>query len=232
MFLSRRSGFGGFSFLLCYNASDPLVPLRLDNEAAKTNGSCFIGTKMNRNVSYRKFWNELVSIYGSRCFYCRKEIATTIDHVVPYSYDMDNDINNLVPACALCNSLAGNKHFESVEHKRQYILKQRKTRKNKLCICIRCLLPFAYREHSPSLLLCAECYDEEYGKKLSKRQTWKDWLALLHTAGIPAEAHRSMKVRTGCVREITPEQKVEVLIDEYAEFVAKDEEFARLMCLV
>src|SRR5688500_7331680 len=110
----------------------------------------------DRRMSYKKRWKELIDYYGARCYYCRKEIATTIDHVVPYSWDAVNDIENLVPACALCNCLAGDKIFDSVEKKRQYILAQRSKRNNMRGICTECLLPFAYRRHSPSVFLCAE----------------------------------------------------------------------------
>lgn len=75
-----------------------------------------------RNQRYRKHWKELVSMYGSMCFWCREEPATCIDHCIPYSWDQNNDIDNLVPACITCNALAGSKMFESVEHKRQYIM--------------------------------------------------------------------------------------------------------------
>ena len=66
----------------------------------------------HRVMTYKKWWNELTERYGDFCFYCRKEIATTIDHVVPYSWDEDNSIENLVPACGLCNSLASDKIFD------------------------------------------------------------------------------------------------------------------------
>lgn len=169
-------------------------------------------------------------MYGGKCYYCQREIATTIDHVVPYSWDEDNTIENLVPACGLCNSLASNKHFESVEHKRQYIMGQRKNRANMRAICVECLLPFAYRTHSPSMFLCAECYDEEYGTQFSTGSDWRGWLKSLWLAGIPAEAHRVMKKRTqGYVRIGDREGRVQVLVDEYANIVGTDDRFAAML---
>ena len=79
----------------------------------------------DRVNTYKKYWQELTEMYGNLCFYCRREMATTIDHVVPYSWDSDNRISNLVPACGLCNSIASNKMFDSVIQKQAYILKQR-----------------------------------------------------------------------------------------------------------
>src|SRR3989304_7276904 len=79
--------------------------------------------------AYRKRWDELIDLYGRLCFYCHEEIANTIDHVTPWSYDYDNSIENLVPACSLCNSIAADKHFDDVEQKRQYILNRRNNKR-------------------------------------------------------------------------------------------------------
>lgn len=144
----------------------------------------------NRSRSYRKHWGRLVEMHGALCFYCREEIATTIDHITPWSWDFDDEITNLVPACPLCNMLASDKLFESVEHKRQYILNRRRNRKNRRCICTVCLLPYGYRTMSPSLFLCAECYDKEYETKYSHRPSWAQWLTELTDADIDPSAHR------------------------------------------
>lgn len=186
---------------------------------------------MSRRTSYKKFWIELISYYGARCYYCRKEAATTIDHVVPYSWDAHNGIENLVPCCMLCNGLASNKVFEDVEQKRQYILKQRAKRGNMRAICTECLLPFNYRSHSPSMFLCAECYDCEYGTKRAKTAEWVRWLYQLRQAGIPVEAHRVMKSRMANDLFKTRESKLEVLIDEYARVVDSDDAFAEMLMI-
>jgi len=185
----------------------------------------------DRRTTYKKRWKELIEYYGSRCFYCRKEIATTIDHVVPYSWDAINDIENLVPACALCNCLAGDKMFDDVEAKRRYILTQRSKRTNMRAICAECLLPFNYRSHSPSMFLCAECYDEEYNTTKSKTSEWSRWIWQLRQAGIPAEAHRKMKARMRKVMFKTRDAKMEVLIDEYSYIVDTDDEFAEMLMI-
>jgi len=187
--------------------------------------------KRYRNIRYKKFWDELLKRDGSRCYYCRKEIATTIDHIIPYSWDSNNSIENCVLACALCNSIAGNKMFDSLEHKRQYILNQRKGRANQRAICTGCLLPFSYRIHSPSFLLCAECYDQEYNTEFSKTKEWHKWIGELRLAGIPAEAHRTMKQRLdkAKVKSRTNDVKLELLIDEYSLLIDSDEEFASLL---
>jgi hypothetical protein len=116
--------------------------------------------------------------------------------------------------------------FDSVEHKRQYILEQRKKRANRVAICTECLLPFDYRTHSPSMFLCAECYDDEYKTKYAKTKEWHRWIATLRMAGIPAEAHRKMKRRAVDIRKRDMDARLEVLIDEYSYILNTDGEFA------
>lgn len=153
-------------------------------------------TYNRRRQTYRKHWKELVSIYGSMCFWCREEYATCIDHIVPYSWDQVNDIFNLVPSCMMCNAIAGDKMFESVEHKRQHILNRRASKKRSSILrCSECLVPFVQHEHSPSPFLCAYCYDLEYGTHEQASKSWRMWLALLDEADIPYLAHQEARKR-------------------------------------
>jgi len=190
-----------------------------------------MGYNQQRVMTYKKWWNELVERYGNLCFYCRKEIATSIDHVVPYSWDEDNSIENLVPACALCNSLASNKLFDTVVQKRAYIMKQREKYKNRRAICTECLLPYTYRTHSPSLFLCAECYDQEYNTEHSCTKEWHKWLSQLIKAGIMASAHRITKEKVGKLTLINRGTFIAVLIDEYAQIVSSDDEFFKTLAI-
>lgn len=176
---------------------------------------------IRRNVSYRRHWKNLIKVYGSLCYYCKDEIATTIDHVIPYSHDQDNSINNLVPACSLCNLIAGSKHFEYVEEKRQYILSHRKRKKKTRSICPDCLLPFGYLIHSPSVVLCAECYDLEYGTNYSDKKVWQDWLKILYTAGIAPKAHEN--IRGTSFRYI--HDRKHALVAEYESVLENDKDF-------
>jgi len=99
-----------------------------------------------------------------------------------------------------CNLLAGDAVFDNVEDKRAYILgKQGKKSKSRRAVCTDCMLPYSYREHSPSLFLCAECYDIEYGTEYSKRTKWKHWLKTLKLAGIYPDIHRKIRRKwEGC----------------------------------
>jgi 5-methylcytosine-specific restriction endonuclease McrA len=188
-------------------------------------------SKPRRIHEYKSKWNELIDRYGTRCFYCRKEAATCLDHVVPYSYDQVSDIDNLVPCCVLCNALASNKHFEDVEHKRQYILNERSKRANSQLICSECFLPFVYQEHSPSPFLCCECYDSEYGTTYRMSSQWVKWLKELWAAGIAADAHRAMKRALVDVESSDKKHRVktEYLIDEYLKIMNSDDGFALKM---
>lgn len=150
---------------------------------------------MNRSLRYHRHWNKLVELHGGLCFYCQEEIAVSIDHIIPQSWDHDDSIENLVPACMYCNSIASDKMFEDVEIKRQYILKHR--RRTRRAICTDCLLPFTYRYHSPSLFMCAICYDIEYETKYSKRARWQRWIDLLIEAGIYPDAHTETRNSAG-----------------------------------
>lgn len=181
--------------------------------------------EITRSMTYKKFWNDLAAMYGNLCFYCRKEIATSIDHVIPYSWDGDNSINNLVLACSLCNSLASDKMFDSVIQKQAYILKHREKYKNTRAICKDCLLPYTYRTHSPSLFLCAECYDLEYGTIFSYSPQWKKWLLQLSEAGIMAGAHRIARKKIGECHKYNRGSFMAVLIDEYANIIDSDLSF-------
>lgn len=177
----------------------------------------------NRSMTYKKYWKDLIDIYGARCFYCRQEVATTIDHVVPYDWDGDNKIENLVPACILCNSLAGDKIFEDVEHKRQYILMKRKDRHSMRSICTDCLIPFSYRIHGCSMFLCPECDAQNKDEEFKPNKEWIRWIDELKNAGIPIEAHRAMKAKMDGYSKAS---KLEYLIDKYAE--CADEDFGFL----
>ena len=146
--------------------------------------------RKQRRLVYRKHWNALVRSTFGECYYCG-DIPSVIDHILPVSAGGSHEFDNLVPSCALCNLIAGAKVFDSLEDKRIYVIKRRnQKRKLRRAICTECLLPFGYRSHSPSLFLCAECYDLEYDTNKAQTKRWQDWLRLLDAAGFPIEIYR------------------------------------------
>lgn len=58
------------------------------------------------------------------CVYCGAE-ATSIDHIYPWGQGGTHDRHNLVPACEVCNSIAGIRVFGELAEKRIYILARR-----------------------------------------------------------------------------------------------------------
>jgi 5-methylcytosine-specific restriction endonuclease McrA len=58
------------------------------------------------------------------CFYCGNA-AITIDHVVPWSQGGSMHPMNLVAACTVCNSIAGERLFRDITDKLAYILARR-----------------------------------------------------------------------------------------------------------
>lgn len=51
----------------------------------------------------------IVAMRKKSCFYCGKQNAGTIDHVIPLSRGGTHSIGNLVPACHSCNSRKNNR---------------------------------------------------------------------------------------------------------------------------
>jgi len=58
---------------------------------------------------------------GTPCGYCFQNWATGWDHLIPFSYRADNRRLNLYPSCRRCNSILGNKIFQTIEDKREYV---------------------------------------------------------------------------------------------------------------
>ena len=164
-----------------------------------------------RSGRHRKHWRRLVeeSDNGGLCFYCETRIGSTIDHITPLSFGGSDDIENLVLACPLCNGVASNKVFDDVYLKRSYIQGVIKRRYGKrIAECTDCLILFEYRVNSPSLFLCAECYDYHYGTREANKVKWRQWLNLLDTAGYCIEAHREIALR----RKLSPKLKQNLLL--------------------
>ena len=57
------------------------------------------------------------------CGYCFDSWAVVYDHLRPKSRGGTNHAENLYPACARCNMIAGAKLFSSIEEKRAYCQK-------------------------------------------------------------------------------------------------------------
>lgn len=155
-----------------------------------------------RNV-YKKHWERLILMHGTICVYCGDQPATEIDHVIPLAYVTLHDIENLRPTCSWCNLLASDKVFESFYDKRAYILQKRQKKmhgRHQRTSCGDCWVPYQYPRHSPSPLLCAECYDEEYDTSNRTKAVWRSWLTLLEEAEIEIALFRDFKRRSSDIQ--------------------------------
>lgn len=95
--------------------------------------------------------------YHYGCQYCGGP-GDGVDHIIPYSYlNGHGGENNLVGACQSCNSIAGDRIFESFQEKRAYILTRRsQLKKDKpKNICPDC---GHYFRKKLSSVLCNRCY--------------------------------------------------------------------------
>ena len=62
--------------------------------------------------SAKKQFRELIKYsFGGLCAYCRKERATTVDHLKPKSKGGNSLRSNLVPACRCCNHSKGSEDW-------------------------------------------------------------------------------------------------------------------------
>lgn len=85
----------------------------------------------NRRTLRRKRKHQVLERDSYSCAYCT-ELAAYVDHVLPWSYEHNNDMTNLVAACFLCNSIASNKVFDGFQKKQAHILEIRS--KMKKCV--------------------------------------------------------------------------------------------------
>lgn len=68
----------------------------------------------------------------NQCLYCGAHVSigtAHFDHFIPRSYSQDDSADNIVAACAKCNSLKSDLMFQTVEEARVYICQRRLERK-------------------------------------------------------------------------------------------------------
>lgn len=105
---------------------------------------------------------------GYVCAYCIGE-AYEVDHILPWDWNHNDSEDNLVACCRDCNSIAGDKVFESRQDKYNYINSVRNGSKwqrklnSRVSICIRCKKTYKPRVSGSTVFLCSECVS--YGWK-------------------------------------------------------------------
>lgn len=102
-------------------------PDSLDKSLANRKATAFcleLEMKQHRRRIAQGKRDEIMAQTSGACYYCGYA-ATCLDHIRPHSYIANDDERNLVPSCDICNLIAGNKHFDSLHAKKEYILAER-----------------------------------------------------------------------------------------------------------
>ena len=84
-------------------------------------------SKVHRGLT-RSQKDEILERDAFRCIYCGN-IATVVDHILPWDWSHNDDPINLVAACNICNWIASDLIFDSLAAKAKYIRKTRNNRK-------------------------------------------------------------------------------------------------------
>lgn len=114
------------------------------------------------------------------CAYC-DGLADTVDHIIPYAYCQTHDRDNLVACCLDCNLIAGDKIFESLSAKREFIRARRGMKKwrmrflNRYSLCSVCREPFLEGHKNATHFICPKCMalGKEYPDEDKKKK--KGW---------------------------------------------------------
>lgn len=173
------------------------------------------GFVVRKGMSSVGTWNQLISLYGNMCAYCHREVAQSVDHVIPWSYSYDNSIDNLRPCCLWCNLTLSDKLFESFEAKQAYIRKMRSVRDRMVqTVCTTCFLPFQRPHMTTSLFECPDC-DPSKSTGI-KREKWLSFKHLMQDAGIQIALHSEIRelFHDGCSLRVLKER----LAQRYIEF--------------
>lgn len=100
------------------------------------------------------------------CAYC-DGLADCVDHVVPWSWSKNDEPLNLVASCSDCNLIAGDRVFDDLTKKREFIRERRYGRKwksilaNRFSVCTECRKPFSEGRKGATHFICQNCYTPE-----------------------------------------------------------------------
>lgn len=98
------------------------TPIKLPGRSAHR---CLVGTKRRRYLPKATI-RRLFDLQGDDCAYCFNPMTKVhVEHIVPLSVGGTNNIGNLVLSCARCNIIAGSLVFQTLEHKRAWIIARR-----------------------------------------------------------------------------------------------------------
>lgn len=114
---------------VCYN-------IRRKENKTKKRHSDFIGGQKRRGEAAPKLshqeWKEVMIFFGGECAYCggtpRRNQRLTRDHLEPVSAGGETSADNIVPACAGCNSSKGAEDFKVWFMKQAFFSQERLNR--------------------------------------------------------------------------------------------------------
>lgn len=69
--------------------------------------------------------DEVLDTYGTDCVYCGSPDRPSLDHVYPWVQGGSTTAANLVPACMVCNRLAGERVFADLRDKSIWVVNAR-----------------------------------------------------------------------------------------------------------
>lgn len=89
-------------------AVDPAYKARLCNQSARYQAM----RRANGGDYAVEDWEAMCALAGGRCLACGKEIALTVDHILPVSKGGSSYLTNLQPLCLSCNSSKKDRHID------------------------------------------------------------------------------------------------------------------------
>lgn len=94
-----------------------------------------------RKLPSRSAQLKILAGQGDRCFYCEMSLGSVKfrhglpvvlklnwDHSLPYAYSQNNNNENFVAACHVCNGIKSDKVFQTLDEARIYLQDKRKSK--------------------------------------------------------------------------------------------------------
>lgn len=94
-----------------------------------------------RRTPRKLFKDQLLQSQNYRCFYCDKTFATAVyrkgktvilkvqwEHLEPFSFSQNNEDENFVAACQICNGIKSDLNFQTIEEAKIYVQIKRESK--------------------------------------------------------------------------------------------------------
>lgn len=139
-----------------------VLAVHLDNDGARGGRFAMLYQIHRRLTRHKK--DLILDRDAHMCVYCGGD-ATVVDHILPWTWDHNDDPLNLVASCIDCNLIASDKIFDSLFDKAAYIRgkrglikwTRRDFQKRSVNICINCKAYFKLCVNGATNFLCIRC---------------------------------------------------------------------------